>query len=136
MARNKNTDFFSFLRSQGLRKRVAKALSDLEAGGKDARGNAEKVGRRVIADLRGAADQIEQRLNLSGSGTRSRAAKKGAKTRKRATAKRRPAAKKSGARKSTARKSTARKTGARKSTARKTSARKSGTRKSSARKRS
>jgi hypothetical protein len=146
MARNKNTDFFSFLRSQGLRKRVAKALSDLEAGGKDARGNAENVGRRVIADLRGAADQIEQRLNLSGSGTRRRAAKKSAKTRKRATAKRRPAAKKAGGRKSTARKTTARKTSARKSTARKSTARKStgrkstarksGTRKSSARKRS
>jgi DNA-binding protein HU-beta len=146
MAKNRNTDFFSFLRSQGLRKRVAKALADLEAGGQDARGNAEKVGRRVIADLRGAADTIEKRLNVGGAGTRSRAAKKAAKTRKRTTTKRRPAAKKSGARKTTARKttarkstagkSTARKTTARKSTARKSTARKSGTRKSSARKRS
>lgn len=135
MARNRNTDFFSFLRSQGLRKRVAKALSDLESGGQDARGSAEKVGRRVIADLRSAADLIEKRLNLGGGtrgSSRGRGAKKAAATRKRAATKRSAAAKKgaktrarkSAPRKSTARKSTARKTGARKSTARKSSARK------------
>ena len=139
MARNRNTDFVSFLRSQGLRKRVAKALSDLESGGRDARGNAERVGRRVITDLRSAADAIEKRLDIGGAGTRSSAAKKGA--RKRTAAKRRPAAKKAGARKTsarktTARKSTARKSTARKSTGRKTSARKTSARKSSARKRS
>lgn len=141
MARKGNTDFVSFLRSQGLRKRVAKALSDLESGGRDARGNAEKVGRRVIADLRSAADAIEKRLDIGGAGTRSAAAKKGARTRKRTAVKRRPAAKKTTARTSTARKTSARKSTGRKSTARKTTARRStarkpGTRKSSARKRS
>jgi hypothetical protein len=134
MARNRNTDFVTFLRSQGLRKRVAKALADLESGGRDARGNAEKIGRRVIGDLRSAADAIEKRLDLGGAGTRSSAAKKGAKTRKRGAAKRSTAAKKSGAKR--ARKSTGRKTTARKSTARKTTGRKSTARKSSARKRS
>jgi hypothetical protein len=134
MARKGNTDFVSFLRSQGLRKRVAKALSDLESGGRDARGNAEKVGRRVIGDLRSAADAIEKRLDIGGAGTRSAAGRKAARTRKRSTAKRSTAAKKGGARKTSARKTTARKSTARKSTARKSTGRKSTARKSSARK--
>jgi hypothetical protein len=130
MARNRNTDFVTFLRSQGLRKRVAKALADLESGGRDARGNAEKIGRRVIGDLRSAADAIEKRLDIGGAGTRSSAAKKAARTRKRASTKRSSAAKK-GARKTTARKSTARKSSGRKTTARKSTARKSSARKRS-----
>src|SRR6478752_3527880 len=101
MAKKRGNDFVDFLRSAGLRKRVAKALSDLETGSRGARGNAERAGRRVIADLRSAADEIEKRLNIGGAGTRSTAAKKAAKTRKRTAAKRRPAAKKT-ARKSTA----------------------------------
>src|SRR3954452_7074755 len=140
MARNRNTDFVTFLRSQGLRKRVAKALADLESGGRDARGNAEKIGRRVIGDLRSAADAIEKRLDIGGAGTRSSAGKKAARTRKRASTKRSSAAKKgarkASGRKTTARKSTARKSSPRKSTSRKTTARKSTARKSSARKRS
>jgi hypothetical protein len=137
MARNRNTDFVSFLRSQGLRKRVAKALADLESGGRDARGNAEKMGRRVINDLRSAADTIEKRLDLGGAGTRSRAGKKAAATRKRAATKRSASAKKAAAtraRKTTGRKTTARKTTARKTAARKTTARKSTARKSTPRK--
>src|SRR5206468_3927424 len=136
MARNRNSDFITFLRSQGLRKRVARALADLESGGRDARGNAEKVSRRVIKDLRSAADAIEKRLDIGGAGSRSSAAKKGARTRKRAATKRSAAAKKGAAkrtRKSTARKTTSRATG----TARKaaSSARKATGRKSTARKR-
>jgi DNA-binding protein HU-beta len=128
MARKKNTDFFSSLRSQGIRKRVARALSDIENSGRGARGNAEKAARRVIADLRSAADTIEKRLDVGGAGTRSRASKKAATTRKRAATKRSAAAKKaasSRARKATPRKATtARKTTARKTTARKSTARK------------
>jgi hypothetical protein len=127
MARKTNTDFFSALRSQGIRKRVARALADLESSGRGARGNAEKVGRRVIADLRAAADNIEKRLDVGGAGTRSRGAKKAASTRKRAATKRSAAAKKGAtkrARKTTPRKTTARKTTARKTTARKSAARK------------
>lgn len=135
MAKNRNTDLFSSLRSQGIRKRVARALSDLESGGRDARGNAEKLARRVIADLRTAADGIEKRLDIGGAGTRSSAAKKAAATRKRAATKRSAAAKKGAAKRTTtARTTTARKTTARKTTARKTTARKTTARKATPRK--
>jgi hypothetical protein len=136
MAKNRNTDFVSYLRSSGLRKRVAKTLADLES---DPRGNAEKLGRRIVSDLRAAADAVEKRLDIGGAGTRSAAAKKAASTRKRAASKRSAStkkgaasrARKTSARKTTARKSTARKTTARKGTARKSTARKSSARKSS-----
>lgn len=136
MARKRNNDLFSALRSQGIRKRVARALSDLESGSRGARGNAEKLARRAIADLRAAADNIEKRLDIGGAGTRSSAAKKAARTRKRTTKRRSTAAKKAAAKRTTtARKTTARKTtGARKTTARKTTARKSPARKTAARK--
>ena len=138
MAKKRNNDFVNFLRSQGLRKRVAKAMQDLESGASDARGNAEKIGKRVIADLRAAADEIEKRLNIGSSSARKAPARKAAK--KRTATKRRTPARKTAARKTSARKTTARKTSARKSTARKstakrsTSARKTTARKSAARK--
>src|SRR3954447_22068030 len=105
MAKNRNTDFVSFLRSQGLRKRVARAVADLDR--RDARGNAEKLARRVIKDLRSAAEEIEKRLDLSGVGSRSAAGKKAARTRKRAATRRSAAARKGAAKRT--RKSTARK---------------------------
>lgn len=138
MAKKSNTDFFSSLRSSGLRKSVAKALSDLEARGPEARAGAEKAGRRVISDLRNAADTIEKRLNLGGAGTRSSGAKKAASTRKRAATKRSASAKKGAAtraRKSSAKKSTASKSAASKSTASKSTGRKTTARKTTARKR-
>jgi hypothetical protein len=127
MAKKGNTDFVSFLRSSGLRKRVAKTLADLEA---DPKGNAEKLGRRVISDLRSAADAIEKRLDIGGAGTRSSAAKKAAKTRKRTTTKRSASAKKTTSTRARKTTGTARKTTARKTTARKTTARKASPRKS------
>src|SRR5882672_8827715 len=105
MARKKNTDLFSSLRSQGLRKGVAKALADLEKTGRKSGSKAEGIARQAITDLRSAADTIEKRLNIGGAGTRSTAAKKAATTRKRAVAKRSTAAKKGAAKRSTARKS-------------------------------
>ena len=132
MARNRNTDFMSFLRSQGLRKRVARALSDLESGRRDARGNAEKLARRVAGDLRTAAEEIEKRLNVGGSGTRKTAAKKAARTRKRAATKRSAAAKKGAAKRARKSSGTARKASSgRKTTGRKTTARKRSTKKRS-----
>jgi DNA-binding protein HU-beta len=121
MAKKKNTtDLFSSLRTQGIRKRVARALSDLDSGAGDTREKAEKLAQRVVSDLRSAADALERRLNIGGAGTRSAAAKKGAATRKRTATKRTSAAKKSTstrARKTTsARKTTARKTTPRKTT--------------------
>lgn len=131
MAKRRNTDFFSSLRSHGLRKGVAKTLADLEGSGKGARSRAEKLAHEAIADLRAAADAIERRLDIGGAGSRSRAAKKAAGTRKRAAAKRSTAAKKAastrarktgGARKSaagTARKAVRKATGTARKTARK-----------------
>jgi hypothetical protein len=98
----RNNDLFSFLRSQDLRKRVQRALQDLESG--DIRGNADKLARRLVRDLRAAANEIEKRLDITGAGSRSRAAKKAASTRKRAATKRSTSAKK--AAKTRARKST------------------------------
>ena len=91
-----------------MRSRTTKALSDLESGGRDAGGRAEKAGRQAIKHLRAAADEIEKRLDLGGAGTRSRAAKKAAATRKKSTAKR-TTAKKGAAKKRTSAKKTVRK---------------------------
>jgi hypothetical protein len=129
MAKTRNKDFFSTLRTAGLRKRVARALSDLEGSGRSAGGRAEKVARQAIDDLRKAADSIEKRLDIGGAGTRATAARKAANTRKRAAAKRSSAAKK-GARtraRSSSSRSTSSRTG---TTARKTA---SGARKTASR---
>jgi hypothetical protein len=98
----KNTDFFSALRAQGLRKRVAKALDELEKSGRSAGGRAEKAARQAIKDLRAAADSIEKRLDIGGAGSRSRAAKKAATTRKRTATKRRPSTRKTTTKRTTA----------------------------------
>jgi hypothetical protein len=122
MAKNRGNDFFSTLRSQGLRKSVAKTISDLESGGRSAGGRAEALARQAIADLRSAADAIEKRLDIGGATTRSRAAKKAASTRKAQAAKRSAAAKRGAAKRTTgARKTTARKTTTRRTTTRKRS---------------
>ena len=93
MAKKSRTDdLFETLRAQGLRKRVARALSDIESGGRKAGGDAEKRARQTIADLRAAADSIQSRLD--GSSGRKAAGKKAAATRKRKSAKRSAAAKK------------------------------------------
>ena len=123
MARSRTDDLISTLRAQGVRKRVAKALSELEGGRKSAGGRAEKLARQAIKDLRQAASEIEKRLGGATPTSRARGAKKAAATRKRAASKRSAAAKRGAAtrsRKSTSRKSTGRKTTSRKSTARRT----------------
>ena len=94
MAKKSNTDFFSSLRSQGLRKSVAKALADLETRGPEARAAAEKVARSVANDLRNAADTIERKLDVGQADARTSAAKKAASTQKRGATTRRPTAKK------------------------------------------
>lgn len=147
MAKKSSNDFANFLRSQGLRKRVAKAVSDLENGAGSARGNAEQFGRRVISDLRSAADEIEKRLGGGGGReTKAAAPRKRASTKRRASTKKRTSttargttARKSStkrasgaARKSSAAGSARRTTSsARKSTGRKTATRKGTARKSS-----
>jgi hypothetical protein len=137
MARKSNSDFFSSLRSQGLRKRVAQALSDLESRGPEARAGAEKAARRVVSDLRSAADTIEKRLDVHGAEAPSSATEKAASTSKRGPTERSRSAKKGPAPRSASGKKGAatRSAGATKSAATrpaKTSARKATTRTSTA----
>jgi hypothetical protein len=94
MAKKSNTDFFSSLRSQGLRKSVAKALAELETRGPEARAAAEKVARSVANDLRSAADTIEKRLDVDRADAGTGAAKKAASTQKRGATTRRATPKK------------------------------------------
>jgi predicted Rossmann fold nucleotide-binding protein DprA/Smf involved in DNA uptake len=72
----KDTDLFDRLRQAGLRKQVAKALSELGDGpGK----KAGEAARRAIAELRSVADEIERRLRggvAPTSSTRKPAARK------------------------------------------------------------
>jgi hypothetical protein len=96
MAKTIDRELFDQLRAQGLRKRVARLVSEAAgaAGSANARGNA--AARNVIAELRKAADEIEDRLR-GGSAARSEAAKKAARTRTTAANKRSAAAKKAAA---------------------------------------
>jgi hypothetical protein len=93
MARKQSDDLFDTLRGRGLRKRVAKTLADLDSGGRKTGSRGEKLARRAADDLTAAAEDIRKRL-LGGESSRSEAAKKAARTRKRAATKRSAAAKK------------------------------------------
>ena len=91
MARkSRQEEIFEALRARGLRKRVAKSLSD--AAGRANRSSPKGV-KKVAADLRSLADEIEDRVT-GGPAKRKAAAKKAANTRKRQAAKRSAAAKK------------------------------------------
>jgi hypothetical protein len=93
MAKSKSEDLFDVLRGRGLRKRVAKTIAELDGGGRRAGSRGEKLARQAVDDLTAAADDIRKRV-LSGDNSRSEAAQKAARTRKRAAAKRSAAAKK------------------------------------------
>jgi hypothetical protein len=98
MAKTIDRELFDQLRAQGLRKRVARLVSEAAgaAGSANSRGNA--AARNVIAELRKAADEIEARLRGGTSASsRSEAAQKAARTRKTAANKRSAAAKKAAA---------------------------------------
>ncbi len=88
MAR-KNNDLLQTLRNSGLRKKVARAVSD--SADRASGGKAPKAVARTVENLRKAATELES--HVSGS-SRSAAAKKGAQTRKRKAAARSAAAKK------------------------------------------
>ena len=91
MARKSRQDeIFEALRAKGLRKRVARTMAD--ATGRTSR-NTPKGVKKVVADLRSLATDIEDRAT-GGPGKRKAAAKKAAATRKRNAAKRSTAAKK------------------------------------------
>ena len=84
MARRKqNADLFDALRESGMRKKVAKALTN--SNGRARRGKSPTGVESTIQNLRDAAAALEHRVGRS---DRSEAAKKAARTRKRNAAKR------------------------------------------------
>ncbi|HEX5927671.1 MAG TPA: hypothetical protein VFY45_27900 [Baekduia sp.] len=86
MAKSKRDDvLFDHLRTRGVRKKVAKALSG--GNGATGRRKAEALARTAIADLRSASEAIKDRV-VNRDSKRSEAAKKAARTRKRKAAKR------------------------------------------------
>ena len=91
MARKSRQDeLFEMLRARGLRKRVARSIS--EATGRANR-NTPKGVKKVASDLRALASEIEDRAT-GGPTKRKAAAKKAAQTRKRKANQRSAAAKK------------------------------------------
>ncbi|HEX8085173.1 MAG TPA: hypothetical protein VF529_12855 [Solirubrobacteraceae bacterium] len=97
MAKQSRTDeLFEMLRARGLRKQVARALSDATNAGRSGAAQSQKAALGIVADLRKLADEIEERLRGTSS-SRSQAAKKAANTRARKATARSTAAKKAAA---------------------------------------
>ena len=92
MAKSKTDELFERLHAQGLRTRVARTVSEALGSGRSRRTPPTQV-RKVIADLRHLAAEIEDRAT-GGPAKRQAAAKKAAATRKRKAAERSAAAKK------------------------------------------
>jgi hypothetical protein len=91
MARKRDDQLLGALRAQGVRRSLARTISELDPRGRKT-SRAEKIARDTVRNLRGAADQIQDRV--LGTSNRSEAAKKAAATRKRKSAQRSAAAKK------------------------------------------
>jgi hypothetical protein len=85
----KNDDLFRRLRAQGLRKRVAKLISQ----GTDRRRKPAKAVNQVLSDLTNAVHEVEDRIS-GGPAKRRAAAKKAAQTHKQKALRRSMAAKK------------------------------------------
>jgi hypothetical protein len=88
MANVRDTDLMKTLRDCGLRKKVARAVTD--ASGKATATEKEMVAK-TVSGLRAAADELESRVSAP---QRSQAAKKAARTRKQNAAERSAAARK------------------------------------------
>ncbi len=88
MAKTRDTDLMKTLRESGVRKKVARAVSDI--GGK-ASDKERKLVNTTVESLRSAADELERR---AGGSQRNEAARKAARTRKRQAAERNAAARK------------------------------------------
>ena len=98
MAKKSTKDqLFETLRAQGLRSRAARMASDAVATGRGGAGKGNEAVRGVIADLRKAADTLEERIKPGKSRARSEAAKKAARTRAKKASQRSAAAKKAAA---------------------------------------
>lgn len=89
MAKKRDKDLFDNLRKRGVRKKVAKAASESAAMTKN--GKPAKAVTRTVESLKRAASDLESRVHGS---SRSEAARKAARTRKRNAAKRSETAKK------------------------------------------
>jgi hypothetical protein len=89
MAKKQDKDLFDVLRASGLRKKVARGVSDSASRAKSAK-NSSLIDR-TVESLRDAASELESRV---GHSSRSDAAKKAARTRKRSAAKRSASARK------------------------------------------
>jgi hypothetical protein len=89
MAKKHDKNLFDSLRKSGVRKKVAKAASESAAMAKD--GRPTKAVTRTVQSLKKAASDLESHVHGT---SRSEAAKKAARTRKRNAAKRSEAAKK------------------------------------------
>ena len=89
MAKKRDKDLFDNLRKSGVRKKVARAASESAATAKN--GESPKAVKRTVKSLKQAASHLESHVHGS---SRSEAAKKAARTRKRNAAKRSETAKK------------------------------------------
>lgn len=100
---SKSDELFELLRARGLRKRAARALSDAATTARGGSSASQATAKKLITDLRGLADELEERVTGKPS-SRKEAAKKAARTRARNAQARSAAAKKAAAtRKRTAR---------------------------------
>jgi hypothetical protein len=92
MAKSTNEDLFDRLRKSGLRKRVARTVSNASRA---ADKRAPKPARRALDDLRSLVGELEHRLSGNSTAERRKAAAaKGARTRRAKAAKGSQAAKK------------------------------------------
>ncbi len=89
MAKKQDKDLMQMLRESGLRKKVARDVT--ESAGRANQGKQPKTVTQTVESLRAAAAELE---NRSASSRRSAAAKKAAGTRKREAAKRSATARK------------------------------------------
>ena len=93
MARSKREqELFDLLRARGLRKRAADTVARATGKTKTSKGKLPKSARAALADLRGLASEVEDRVT-GRSAKRKQAAQKAARTRKQKAAKRSAAAK-------------------------------------------
>jgi hypothetical protein len=90
----KQSDLFDTLRARGLRKRVAATVADAVEGGRKRAKDPQKTVREVLADLRRASKEIEDRATGGPAQPKAAAAKKSPTTGQSSAAKRSAAAKK------------------------------------------
>lgn len=89
----RDKDLYEAIRAKGVRKSVAKAVSEVTGRGRSGGKGAEKALRKAASDLRAVVADLEDRAS-GGPSKRKATATKAARTRKQKAAKRSVAAKK------------------------------------------